>query len=83
MGGWQLVGIAVGPLIVFGKVFSSEGGMIPSVAQKRVSENGLHEKLTLLLVNLGGSWHEKLMILVTRFSLSILASPFQFRATAF
>ena len=29
------------------------------------------------LVNLGGSWHEKLTLLVTHFSLLILAYPFQ------
>ena len=29
------------------------------------------------LVNLGGSWHEKLTLLVTRFSLPILAYPHQ------
>ena len=33
-------------------------------------------KLTFL-VNLGRSWHEKLTLLVTRFSLPILAYPFQ------
>ena len=31
----------------------------------------------MLLVNLGGSWHEKLTLLVTHFSLPILAYPFQ------
>ena len=38
----------------------------------------------MCLVNLTGSWHEKLTLLVTNFSLPILAYPFQlthFRAT--
>ena len=31
----------------------------------------------MCLVNSGGSWHEKLMLLVTHFSLPVLAFPFQ------
>ena len=48
--------------------------------RNRVSENGVTRrpdgKLTRL-VNLGGLWHEKLTLLVTRFSLPILAYPSQ------
>ena len=44
--------------------------------RKRVTRKA-DGKLTLL-VNLGGSWHEKLTLLVTHFSLPIaLAYPFQ------
>ena len=43
--------------------------------RKRVARKA-DRKLTLL-VNLGGSWHEKLTLLVIHFSLPILAYPFQ------
>ena len=43
--------------------------------RKRVSRKA-EGKLTLL-VNLGGSWHEKLTLLVTQFSLPSLAYPVQ------
>ena len=47
-------------------------------------ETGKRKRVTLkadgkltFLVNLGGSWHEKLTLLVPHFSLPILAYPFQ------
>ena len=43
--------------------------------RKRVTRKA--DEQLVLLVNLGVSWHEKLMLLVTHFSLHISAYPFQ------
>ena len=48
----------------------------PETGKRKQATRKADGKLTLL-VHLGGSWHEKLTLVVTHFSLPILAYPFQ------
>ena len=48
----------------------------PETGKRKRGTRKADGKLTLL-VNLGGSWHEKLTLLVAHFSLPILAHPVQ------
>ena len=68
--------------------FASQGGRDPElhgqVRQPSLSgpETGKRKRVARkadgkLMVNLAGSWHEKLTLLVTHFSSPILAYPFQ------
>ena len=48
----------------------------PEIGKRKRVTRKVDGKLTLL-VNLGWSWHEELTLVVTHFSLPILAYPFQ------
>ena len=50
----------------------------PEAVKRKRETRKADGKLTLL-VNLGGTWHEKPTLLVTHFSLPSLADPFQGR----
>ena len=62
----------------------ASGGCVGSVTALSGPETGKRKRVArkadgklTLLVNLGVSWHEKLTLLFTHFSLPILAYPFQ------